>query len=225
MRRGCLQRRKARRMNPPWMSFYPADYLRDTRRLTTPQHGVYLLLIMEYWISGGLPDDDGQLARIAGLTSAEWRKAKPIVQSFFHDGWQHTRIDAELAKANAKHERRQEAGKRGGIAKASAKQTPSNASSNALASSSQPQPEERKDAAEAALPEAELFRRGKEVLGKSGGGLIKNLLKAKQNNIPLARAAIEQASTKEDPREYLGAIIRGREENSGMRPGYGDEWG
>ena len=36
------------------------------------------------------------------------------------------------------------------------------------------------------------------------------LLDAKGGSIPLARAAVEQASTKEDPREYLGAIIRGR---------------
>lgn len=212
-------------MNPPWMAFYPADYLRDTRRLTPAQHGAYLLLIMEYWIAGGLPDDDGQLARVVGMAPAEWRKTKPVVQAFFHDGWRHTRIDEELAKANAKHERRQEAGKRGGLAKAAAKQNPSNAGSNALASSSQPQPEERKDAAGAALPEAELFKRGKEVLGKTGGGMVKNLLKAKQNNIPLARAAIEQASTKSDPREYIGAIIRGREENRAMRPGFGDDWG
>ncbi|WGR74322.1 MULTISPECIES: hypothetical protein [unclassified Bradyrhizobium] len=58
-------------------------------------------------------------------------------------------------------------------------------------------------------PEAELFRRGREVLGKQAGGLITKLLAAKQKNIPLARAAIEQASTKSDPREYIGAVIRG----------------
>ena len=127
-------------MSPPWMPFYPADYLGDTRRLTTAQHGAYLLLIMEYWVSEGLPDDDAQLSRIVGMSSAEWRKTRPIVQSFFQNGWKHERIDFELAKAKAKHERRQQAGKSGGIAKAMSKQNLSNASSNALASSSQPQP-------------------------------------------------------------------------------------
>ena len=57
--------------------------------------------------------------------------------------------------------------------------------------------------------EASLFRRGKKILGPSAGGLIASLLKAKKGSVPLARAAIEQASTKENPREYIGAIIRG----------------
>jgi hypothetical protein len=58
--------------------------------------------------------------------------------------------------------------------------------------------------------EAEFFRRGKKLLGENAGGLIKNLLVAKSKNIPLASAALEQASKKENPREYIGAIIRGR---------------
>lgn len=58
-------------------------------------------------------------------------------------------------------------------------------------------------------PEVELFRRGREVLGKQAGGMISQLLNAKQKNVALARAAIEQASTKSDPREYIGAVIRG----------------
>jgi hypothetical protein len=57
--------------------------------------------------------------------------------------------------------------------------------------------------------EADLFRRGKILLGKSAGGLITSLLKAKKGSVPLARAVIEQASTKENPREYIGAVVRG----------------
>lgn len=71
-----------------------------------------------------------------------------------------------------------------------------------------------KDAAPNGAPivetdEADLFRRGKIILGQSAGGLIASLLKAKKGSVPLARAAIEQASTKENPREYIGAVIRG----------------
>lgn len=60
--------------------------------------------------------------------------------------------------------------------------------------------------------EADFFRRIKQIAGTNAGGLGKRLLTAKDGNIALARAAVEQASTKHDPREYLGAIIRSREE-------------
>jgi hypothetical protein len=60
-------------------------------------------------------------------------------------------------------------------------------------------------------PEAELYRRGKQVLGQSAGGMIKKLVAAKGGSIAQARAAIETASEKGDPGEYIGAIIRGRE--------------
>lgn len=59
--------------------------------------------------------------------------------------------------------------------------------------------------------EVDYYRRIKEIAGPSAGGLGKKLLDAKAGSVPLARAAVEQASTKQDPREYLGAIIRGRE--------------
>lgn len=55
----------------------------------------------------------------------------------------------------------------------------------------------------------ELFDRGKEVLGEGTGGVIQNLLAAKHGNVALARAAIEQASTMDNPRQYVGAILRG----------------
>ena len=68
-------------------------------------------------------------------------------------------------------------------------------------------------AASAALPistpDKQLFDRGKEILGDGSGGLIKRLLTAKKENVQLAIAALEVASTKSNPREYIGAIVRG----------------
>lgn len=74
----------------------------------------------------------------------------------------------------------------------------------------------KKDAAEANAslpfdPETDLYRRGKEVLGKSAGGMVKRLLTAKGGRVSLARAAIETAAEKNDPREYIGAIIKNQE--------------
>jgi len=64
-------------------------------------------------------------------------------------------------------------------------------------------------------PESDLFRRGREVLGLSGGGLIAKLKKYKQGNIALARAILEVASTKHSPREYIGRILSGMAQEDG----------
>lgn len=84
------------------MPLYVADYLADTGHLTVAEHGAYLLLIMHYWSNGGLPDDDRKLARIARNTNAEWQKTKKNIEEFFESGWQHKRINAELARAAEK---------------------------------------------------------------------------------------------------------------------------
>ena len=60
------------------------------------------------------------------------------------------------------------------------------------------------------IAERDLFRRGKEVLGKDSGGLIVELKRAKGGNVSLARAALEQASVKNDPKEFIGAIVSGK---------------
>jgi uncharacterized protein YdaU (DUF1376 family) len=85
-----------------WMPLFIGDYLRDTRRLTTEQHGAYLLLIMEYWVGGPLPDDDAVLANIAGLSSDAWGIHRAMLERFFTISgghWTHKRIDAERIRA------------------------------------------------------------------------------------------------------------------------------
>jgi len=62
-------------------------------------------------------------------------------------------------------------------------------------------------AAEPEDPDTALFRRGKQVLGRNAGGQIAKLKRAK-GSIALARAAIETASTKDNPAEYVAACIR-----------------
>jgi hypothetical protein len=73
--------------------------------------------------------------------------------------------------------------------------------------------EQKKDAApQPSSLEKQLYDRGKAVLGGTAGGLIRNLVKAKNGDVALARAAIETASTKQDPREYVSRIVAGRDE-------------
>ena len=87
----------------PYMAIYVGDYIRDTRHLTTEQHGAYFLLLAEYWAKGGcLPDDDEQLARIVGLSPAKWRKIRPLIKAFFYDGWRHEVLDEQFAKSWAR---------------------------------------------------------------------------------------------------------------------------
>lgn len=109
-------------MNRPWMPLYVADYLADTAHLNAAQSGAYLHLIMHYWQTGNIPDDDAAIARIARMTPAEWRRARPLIQPFFSDGWKHKRIEFEMSEAA----RISAAGRKGGEASARSRRNRSN---------------------------------------------------------------------------------------------------
>jgi uncharacterized protein YdaU (DUF1376 family) len=115
-------------MNRPWMPLYVGDYLGDTGHLTTAQHGAYLLLMMHYWRKGELPDDDRQLSKITKLPLRTWCEYRPTLQDFFHSGWKHKRIDAELARMLSVSEKRAIAGQKGGLGSALARMKLENAS-------------------------------------------------------------------------------------------------
>lgn len=186
-------------MSRPWMPLYIADYIKDTRRLSLQEHGAYLLLIFEYWTAGSLPNDEKQLARIIGANSQQWNRVKPAISAFFTAEWKHKRIDAELAKSQQISIKRS----------ASAKLMHSKSSANAEHVHTQLQSQRKKEPPPAASGDVELYRRGREILGEEAGGMVKKLLTAKDGSIPLARAALELASTKSKPREYLGGVLRG----------------
>ena len=106
------------------MPFYPADYLADTRRLTTEQHGAYLLLLMDSWSSGALPDDDAVLARVAGLDTESWTRTRQALAGYFEiaDGkWVHARIEREREHAQAYAQASSSRGKKAATARWSKK--------------------------------------------------------------------------------------------------------
>ena len=85
-----------------FMPLYIGDYLAGTSRLTTELHGAYLLLIMDYWMNGPLPDDDALLASIAKMTPDAWSIARATLEKYFSiaDGcWKQKRIEEELVAA------------------------------------------------------------------------------------------------------------------------------
>jgi uncharacterized protein YdaU (DUF1376 family) len=138
-------------MSQPWFPFYVGDYVRDTARLTTEGHGAYLLLMLDYWANGAPPDDDETLASIARLSPEAWLRLRQKLAPFFQitDGkWLHKRIEKEREIAEEKHQKRVNAGKAGGEAKAKNQQSSSNASPElpALPYQSQPQPQPLKEA-------------------------------------------------------------------------------
>ena len=106
-----------------WMPFYVADYLKDTRHLSTVEHGAYVLLIMQAWSRDGLlPLDQSRLARIAGVRIEDWPAIAEVVLEFFtktEHGYRHARIDRELERAKALLEQRVAAGKASAVKRAS----------------------------------------------------------------------------------------------------------
>ena len=99
---------------PIWMPLYCADYLADTRHLTTIQHGGYMLLLMEYWMKGKLPDTDAGRRRITAMTAKQWSTNRSDIASMFGPDWRHDRVERELEKAKELRTKRSVYGSKGG---------------------------------------------------------------------------------------------------------------
>lgn len=66
------------------------DYLSETMHFTAPQHGAYLLLMMECRVTGYLPADDRKLSAIARTSLRTWRKSVwPYLARFFRPDGKH----------------------------------------------------------------------------------------------------------------------------------------
>lgn len=78
-------------------------------------------------------------------------------------------------------------------------------------------------------PKAELFRRGREILGGKSGGIIAKLLKSCGNEddpkaIAKARARVEDASTKTAPAEWLGRVLSPQNKGGSLFTEAGEAW-
>lgn len=99
-----------------WMPLYIGDYLADTARLTTEQHGAYLLMLMDHWRNGPLPDDDDALAAVTKLPMPAWLRHKATLAGFFtvlDEKWFQKRLAEEKKRARAITAKRSVAGKAG----------------------------------------------------------------------------------------------------------------
>lgn len=120
-----------------WMPLYIGDYLADTTRLTTEQHGAYFLLIIDYWRNGPPPNDDEILQNITKMSAKDWARIRTAVMKFFileNGQWTHSRIERELSEAAASKHKSEEKAKKAAEArwgKAHLEHDLFNASSNA----------------------------------------------------------------------------------------------
>ena len=200
--------------NMPALPWFFDAYLVDTIHLKTVEHGAYLLLLGHAWKQGGyLPDDDARLAAMTFLAPDQWLQIKGAVMSFWtlsKRGWSQKRLLKELRYVHDASNRRREAGKKGG--QVSARKRKRKEGSNATAMlqpglSNAQAPTPTPTLVDKSTEDAALFERAAEVLGKGQGALITKLKRAKGGSIPLARAALETAATKHDPKSYLWGVV------------------
>ena len=99
-----------------FMPFYVGDYLKDTNRLSAAEHGAYLMLMLDYWQNGPIPDDERILFRLSRMSADEWVESREVLLAYFKrkDGRLfHSRIDRELKAAKERKERYSELSKVG----------------------------------------------------------------------------------------------------------------
>src|SRR5437763_252825 len=108
----------------------PGDFVRDTRHLSLELRGAYQEILDQIVILGqdeeppSLPDDDGLIANILGVTGARWRKMRqrlcsgPISMLIVEKGRiSQPRIVEEIEKARGRIEGNSKAGKASGEAR------------------------------------------------------------------------------------------------------------
>jgi uncharacterized protein YdaU (DUF1376 family) len=106
-----------------WFAFYGDSYLGATLHLTTQQHGAYLLLLLAYWKSGPLPDDDDTLASIAKMDPAAWPAVRraligPALFTLAGDGLlRQAKMEKEIDRAASLSAKRADAGRGGAEAR------------------------------------------------------------------------------------------------------------
>lgn len=209
-------------MVKPWLKFYPSDWRGEPRlrMCSLAARGLWIDLISymhegepygHLTIDGAAPDLDG-IAALVGRPKTEVGKALSELEGkrVFSKTEEGVIYSRRMVRDKAKAEVDHQYGKRGGNPDLTKTDNGGVNPQDKAQKLEARKPERKKDAASPPSDddETELFRRGKEVCGANAGGLIARLLKTKGGNIALTRSAIEMASTKENPREYVAKIAQ-----------------
>jgi hypothetical protein len=217
-----------------WFKCVPSKLLGALAGMTPDQQLVYLVTLLRiYEVRGPCLDTPAVLARRIGINTARVQKALEALYSMPNKlttsdrGISNDYAERSMREGEEQHQLRVRAGGEGGrttakkrkqkqsdpVSKADSplKQSGTESESEGFLFPPEKAPKADSSRETKAPPldiEADLYRRGREVLGQQSGGMITQLLRAKGGNHALARAAIEEASTRGVPREYVGAMIR-----------------
>lgn len=118
--------RNGRREQRPAFQFYAQDFLASdsVAQMTHEEVGIYTLLLCRAWVGPGLPNDLSRIARMIGVTEERCRELfeGPLGECWVERGGRlvNPRQEREREIAEAKTQKRAEAGRRGGLAKAAA---------------------------------------------------------------------------------------------------------
>jgi uncharacterized protein YdaU (DUF1376 family) len=192
----------------PWMPFYGGDFTAKTMDLSDRETGWYIRLIVHCWEHGSIPISNCRKLMLI----AHAKKAIPVsfLERFFCPDGTNFRVTKELRKSEEISNKRKAAAEQMHARKMAPTSTvvkKENSPSKKMESTNGKGTTEE---ATRPSPEADLYRRGKEVLGSNAGGLISKLMLLKKRNVSECRSVVELAAGKENPREYLGRIISGR---------------
>ena len=211
--------------------FYPRDWHLDTRDLSNAEKGVYIDLLASIYARGGpLPNDERELCRLCGCATV--RSLRPLLDGLLTRGklkladgcLTNGRAMEEIAKA----ERQKAASTKGGKATADRVRTEFEPNSSRTQAEIRPDIEENQggnvcppspsveripptEGAGAAPPDPKkpVYELGKKLLGKSSGGQVTNLIRHHGGDLAATIQTLNLATNKSDPREYIGAILRG----------------
>lgn len=204
-----------------WMPLYIGSYMADTGRLSTEQHGAYMLLIMDYWRKGPPPDDDEVLASITKLPALRWLKHRPIIANFFKltgGEWRHKRIEEEIANALQTHSARSGAGKAGALARWGQSHSGANGKGNSnVIQNDAPSPSPKEKAKEAGPPaggSTEFWNFGVTVLTDQGlkEGTARSFLGSLLRDYETAEveSALRSAVGKTEVKSYVLGVLKGK---------------
>jgi len=132
-------------MSLPYFPMYPADFEAKTSHLSIAEDGAYNRLLRICWMTPGcsIPvDEDWIMRRVRAHSDEEKEAVRSVLNEFFKakgGRFSNARLTKEFNAAHEAHEKRKNAGSKGGRTKAL--KTNKATSSNAVAKPKQPEPE------------------------------------------------------------------------------------